>query len=668
MLPYLLLAMLPGTVLCAFLAFSDRVIYPRYTLVPRVAGISALTDQSVAGALMWVLGIAVNLIPLTYIAARLLYPHRKFPYAGAARERPNFELRPLEVGNHWPKLAVATPGITDWLPATTFAPLPIVERPMTRPSASQHSPATLRQVNHPLPPTSLAKQSVVTTRTVPARTVPRTIDLLHVPVLGPFLRWPNTRRALQVVLLGLAAVIVLDGLAGPQIAPLNLAGVLPWVHWRGLVVLTLLLAGNFLCMACPLTLPRAIGRRLVSPRWEWPRALRSKWLAIGLLLLFFWAYEAFDPWLSPWWTAWIVVGYFVVAFAVDMSFQGAAFCKYVCPIGQFQFVQTLVSPWQVRVHDANVCATCRTKECMRGGEKVRGCEMHLIVPRKADNLDCTFCLDCVHACPAANIGILATAPTSAGDPASHAISLDAGRVPASQRADVAALVLLLVFAAFANAAGMIAPVVAGEEWCMRALGCSAFIVETVYLVVSLVLLPITTITLIGFLAKRFTGSAESITQLAARFAPAIAPIGAAMWLAHYGFHLVVGADFVHSRRCAVFGRSRMARRGEPDFVAAVLRNRAAGLAADGRDYVPRRGVAFVALSRMADLEAYDDEIAVGIARIPAVGGVDRHFIRDGHVDLAPADGNAGCPSGRACCTRNVAMNLSRRIWTGMRWC
>ena len=187
MLPYLLLAMLPGTVLCAFLAFSDRVIYPRYTLVPRVAGISALTDQSVAGALMWVLGIAVNLIPLTYIAARLLYPHRKFPYAGAARERPNFELRPLEVGNHWPKLAVATPGITDWLPATTFAPLPIVERPMTRPSASQHSPATLRQVNHPLPPTSLAKQSVVTTRTVPARTVPRTIDLLHVPVLGPFL-------------------------------------------------------------------------------------------------------------------------------------------------------------------------------------------------------------------------------------------------------------------------------------------------------------------------------------------------------------------------------------------------------------------------------------------------------------------------------------------------
>ena len=210
----------------------------------------------------------------------------------------------------------------------------------------------------------------------------------------------------------------------------------PGSDLRGLVVLTLLLAGNFLCMACPLTLPRAIGRRLVSPRWEWPRALRSKWLAIGLLLLFFWAYEAFDPWLSPWWTAWIVVGYFVVAFAVDMSFQGAAFCKYVCPIGQFQFVQTLVSPWQVRVHDANVCATCRTKECMRGGEK--GARLRNASDRAAQGRQSRL-----HVLP----GLRARLPSgqywhpghraaSAGDPASHAISLDAGRVPASQRADV----------------------------------------------------------------------------------------------------------------------------------------------------------------------------------------------------------------------------------------
>ena len=102
------------------------------------------------------------------------------------------------------------------------------------------------------------------------------------------------------------------------------------------------------------------------------------------------------------------------------------------------------------------------------------------------------------ACPAANIGILSNAPTSAGDPTSHTIGLDASRVPSVQRADVAALILLLVFAAFANAAGMIAPVVAGEEWCARAFDCSTLAVETIDMIISLVLLPIVAIFMVGF--------------------------------------------------------------------------------------------------------------------------------------------------------------------------
>ena len=55
----------------------------------------------------------------------------------------------------------------------------------------------------------------------------------------------------------LAGVLVYDGLCGSRSA-MNLAGVLPWIHWRGLVVLGLLVAGNVFCMACPFTLPRAL--------------------------------------------------------------------------------------------------------------------------------------------------------------------------------------------------------------------------------------------------------------------------------------------------------------------------------------------------------------------------------------------------------------------------
>ena len=85
-------------------------------------------------------------------------------------------------------------------------------------------------------------------------------DLLRVPVIGHFLRWRFSRPLLQTLMASLAALVIFDGLTGPQISPLNLAGVLPWIHWRGLLILSLLMAGNFFCMACPFMLVRNMMR------------------------------------------------------------------------------------------------------------------------------------------------------------------------------------------------------------------------------------------------------------------------------------------------------------------------------------------------------------------------------------------------------------------------
>ena len=74
-----------------------------------------------------------------------------------------------------------------------------------------------------------------------------------------------------------------------------------------------------------------------------------------MLAAYLWAYEAFALWDSPRATAWIIVGYFAAAFAVDSVFRGASFCKYVCPIGQFHFVHSLVSPLEVKVREPAVC-------------------------------------------------------------------------------------------------------------------------------------------------------------------------------------------------------------------------------------------------------------------------------------------------------------------------
>ena len=122
------------------------------------------------------------------------------------------------------------------------------------------------------------------------------------------------------------------------------------------------------------------------------------------------AYEVFALWDSPWWTAWIAMGYFTAALVVDGFFRDAAFCKYLCPIGQFNFVQSLVSLVEVAVREKAVCASCRTKDCIRGRDDIPGCELHLFLPRKAGNMDCTMCLDCLHACPHDNVGLVAGLP------------------------------------------------------------------------------------------------------------------------------------------------------------------------------------------------------------------------------------------------------------------
>jgi putative membrane protein len=77
-LPYLLLADFVNTGLSAFLCFTGKLIYPSYgAIFPRPLGLSALNDQVAAGALMWVFGSTVFLIPAIGITMRLLSPKRR---------------------------------------------------------------------------------------------------------------------------------------------------------------------------------------------------------------------------------------------------------------------------------------------------------------------------------------------------------------------------------------------------------------------------------------------------------------------------------------------------------------------------------------------------------------------------------------------------------------
>ena len=368
------------------------------------------------------------------------------------------------------------------------------------------------------------------------------MDLLN---RGPFrtLARLQTRRALQIAVLVIAVVIVAHGLAGPQTAPRNLATVVTWVFYRGLLVVSLLAIGNLFCAACPMMLVRDLARRVITPRHQWPRALRNKWTAVALFAAGLFAYEQFDLWNLPFVTALIVIGYFAAILLVDLVFKGASFCRYVCPIGQFNFVAATMAPFSLQVRSIDTCRSCKTVDCIRGRSvatsearipdpasriprehrliAARGCELGLFLPSKVGNLDCTLCFDCVRACPHDNIGLSGRVPGE--ELASGERRSGIGRL--ASRPDLAALAVLFTFGGLLNAFAMTGTAAHLQHQWVNAGVPGQTTALVLLFVLSLVIAP----------------AVMLVPGHARRHAYALVPLGAGIWLAHFGFHLLTGA-------------------------------------------------------------------------------------------------------------------------------
>lgn len=459
--PFLAGADIVNTGVSLFLVFYGKVIYPTYAHVTMIFGIHPLTDQTAAGAEMWVMGGMVYLIAIMIIIMQLLSP-------GRTRR-------------------------------ATFA--------------YEHAHARVR------------------------RPTPKPFDLLAAPVIGPMLRSRFGRAGLQSLSLLVIAALILDGIHGTPLSSLNLAGSVFWNMLRPLNLLLFFVAGNLFCMACPFTLPRELARFFGLGKLRFPNWLRNKWPATILLILFFWAYEHFSLWNSPRDTAYVLIAYVVAVFIIDSVFRGASFCKYVCPIGQFNFFASLLSPFDLSVKSQSVCSSCSTRDCIRGNEHQRGCELQLYMPTKVGNMDCTLCMDCVKACPHDNIALTMQPPMR--DVTRNPIRSSLRKF--STRFDIAVLVLLLSVGAIFNAGVMIAPV---------ADGLANFEQRHAFLASNLGTLAMAGVVFCALLALctaiskslQIFSNETKLRTVFCRFAIAMAPLGLAMWAAHLTFHLVTATS------------------------------------------------------------------------------------------------------------------------------
>ncbi len=378
-----------------------------------------------------------------------------------------------------------------------------------------------------------------------------TLDVLRLPILGAFLRWHYSRFVLQVPLFVLALLAIYDGFTGRQLAPTNTATVAVWVHYRGLVALALAVFGNLFCAACPLMLTRGSTKFLKRflPEFSFPKSLRNKYLVIGATVLFLFTYEYFDLWASPWITAWLMIAYFVAALVVDAVFPVGTFCKYVCPLGNFNFALSKVSPTQITAKDQNVCNSCEGKYCLNGrletnstrapiqGNRAEhvllqlepinaktigtfpGCETNLFVPSIQSNEDCTLCLNCLRACPYDNVAL------EVRNPLREAI-ID------KPKSDWTWFVVLLTWAGLLNAFAMIPPYFGLAAWLSALLGTRD---EAL---------------LLGIIFTVALGLGFSLTVLAAKasrgllrdWVGVLYPLMLAIWGGHYLFHFITGAS------------------------------------------------------------------------------------------------------------------------------
>jgi cytochrome c oxidase assembly factor CtaG/polyferredoxin len=355
---------------------------------------------------------------------------------------------------------------------------------------------------------------------------PPRLDLLRVPLVGAVLRSRHGRLMIRLVMLAIATLVMLDGFLGPTAASTNLAGTWPWTHGRGLAVVAAIGLGNLACMGCPLIAPRSLLRQWIRPRFRWPGWLRVKWLVAALVATWLVAYEALGWWDSPWLTASLLLGLIALATAVDLLFEGASFCQWVCPVGQWNMAMAIGAPLQIQARDPTVCLHCTSQACLRGGDRGPGCGTGLFVPRKSGSLECTWCLDCVTACPHDNVAIGTVVPMQEITIESTRSAIGAWR----HRADFATLLLILGAGGLANALLMTEPVVAWvDAWTWVAQPAARAAIATLVVIMLLLALPAMAAGLGGDWRERWSGLAMDLW-----------PLGASVWLVHFGFHLVSG--------------------------------------------------------------------------------------------------------------------------------
>ncbi|HEX7405235.1 MAG TPA: 4Fe-4S binding protein [Candidatus Nanopelagicaceae bacterium] len=239
--------------------------------------------------------------------------------------------------------------------------------------------------------------------------------------------------------------VILIGFVGTADPGLNFGTAITWYIWFCLVFVLMVVVGRAWCLACPFGgLGEWVQRKTFWKRTQSRLGLGRKFpesiaqygflTSIGAFILLTWLEEFFNiagPG-DPKATSYMVLGIVTSALLFFLIFERRSFCRYVCPLsGLIGTVGSMGMVAGFRTRDREVCLTCETKDCMRGGENGYGCPWYTWPGSADSNAACGLCTECYKGCPSNNVGLFVQRP------------LTSVIAPSRRRADIAWAVAIL---------------------------------------------------------------------------------------------------------------------------------------------------------------------------------------------------------------------------------
>ncbi|NJL94623.1 MAG: 4Fe-4S binding protein [Anaerolineae bacterium] len=367
----------------------------------------------------------------------------------------------------------------------------------------------------------------------------RPIELTErLPILKPILKSRLFQPALMMITLAGFTLAILTGLLGTPAGNRNFGIVFVWIVWWGLLILVLIpFTGRAWCAACPIPAPgewlqrrgiinRTRGR-LSSMRWRWPRRFRNMWLQnFGFLSMAIFSTIILT---RPAVTAWVLLGFILIGIVLSILYENRVFCRYVCPVGGFIGLYSMVSPMALRVRDPQVCVDHKTKDCVTGNANGYGCPWMLYPGKLERNAYCGMCMECIKTCPHDNIVINLSAP--GGDLL----------VAKERKLDEAYKAFIMLACALMYSAVLLGPWGWLKGWANMNTLPHWLLYAAGFLLVNLVGLP-GLFYLTTAVARRLAGQQAPTKRLFIDYAYTLIPLGLAAWVAFsFGFVLINGS-------------------------------------------------------------------------------------------------------------------------------